>query len=179
MGRSKPFATGDDQPSRRTRIPAGSQTRENSELGNIMFGLPVEMVTMLGSSMLGGFMTIWGQSIKAKQAEQKMLLARGKFQMDAIEKARKYENEGFQWTRRIIALTAVFFIIVWPKIVPVFFDVSVFLTWTEFSRGFLFLIEQKEMLVDRKFAGVVITPMDTHLMASIIGLYFGGSLVKK
>jgi len=26
---------------------------------------------------------------------------------------------------------------------------------------------------------VVITPMDTHLMASIIGLYFGGSLVKK
>ncbi len=144
-----------------------------------MFGLPVEMITMLGSSLLGGFMTIWGQSIKAKQADQKMLLARGKFQMEAIEKARKYENEGFQWTRRIIALTAVFFIIVWPKIVPVFFDVSVFLTWTEFSRGFLFLIEQKEMLVDRKFAGVVITPMDTHLMAAIVGLYFGGSLVKK
>ena len=65
------------------------------------------------------------------------------------------------------------------KIVPVFFDVSVFLTWTEFSRGFLFLIEQKEMLVDRQFAGVVITPMDTHLMAAIVGLYFGGSLVKK
>ena len=144
-----------------------------------MFGLPVEMVTMLGSSLLGGFMTIWAQSIKAKQAEQKMLLARGKFQMEAIEKARKYDNPGFQWTRRIIALTAVFFIIVWPKIVPVFFDVSVFLTWTEFSRGFLFLIEQKEMLVDRKFAGVVITPMDTHLMAAIVGLYFGGSLVKK
>ena len=144
-----------------------------------MFGLPVEMITMLGSSMLGGFMTIWGQSIKAKQAEQKMLLARGKFQMDAIEKARQYDNKGFTWTRRIIALTAVFFIIVWPKIVPVFFDVSVFLTWTEFSRGFLFLIEQKEMLVDRACAGVVITPMDTHLMAAIVGLYFGGSLVKK
>ena len=179
MGCAKPFATGDDQPSRRTRIPAGIQTRWNSGLGDIMFGLPVEMVTMLGSSLLGGFMTIWGQSIKAKQEEQKMLLARGKFQMNAIEKARKYDNKGFTWTRRIIALTAVFFIIVWPKIVPVFFDVSVFLTWTEFSRGFLFLIEQKEMLVDRQFAGVVITPMDTHLMAAIVGLYFGGSLVKK
>ena len=120
-----------------------------------MFGLPVEMITMLGSSVLGGVMSVWGQSIKAKQDAQKMLLARGKFQME------------------------VFFIIVWPKIVPVFFDTAVFLTWTEFSRGFLFLIEQKEMLVDRKYAGVVITPMDTHLMASIIGLYFGGSLVKK
>ena len=144
-----------------------------------MFGLPVEMITMLGSSILGGVMTVWGQSIKAKQAEQKMLLARGKFQMEAIERARQYDNRGFQWTRRIIALTAVFFIIVWPKIVPVLFDVSVFLTWTELSRGFFFLIEQKEMLVDRQFAGVVITPMDTHLMSAIVGLYFGGSLVRK
>ena len=55
-------------------------------------GVPVEMITMLGSSLLGGFMSIWGQSIKAKQAEQKMLLARGKFQMDEIDKARRYEN---------------------------------------------------------------------------------------
>ena len=144
-----------------------------------MFGLPVEMITMLGSSVLGGVMTVWGQSIKAKQEEQKLLIARADAQMAHIEKARTYENKGFQWTRRIIALTAVFFIIVWPKIVPVMFDRSVFLTWTELSRGFFFLIEQKELLVDREYAGVVITPMDTHLMSAIVGLYFGGSLVKK
>ena len=142
-------------------------------------GLPVEMITMLGSSLLGGFMSIWGQSIKAKQEEQKMLLARAETQMSFIEKARTYENKGFQFTRRIIALTAVFFIIAWPKIVPVFFDTSVYLTWTEFTRGFLFLIEQKEMTLDREFFGVVITPLDTHLMSAIVGLYFGGSLVKK
>ena len=142
-------------------------------------GLPVEMITMLGSSLLGGFMAIWGQSIKAKQAEQKMLLARGKFQMEEIDKARRYDNKGFQWTRRIIALTAVFFIIAYPKLVPVFFDTSVFLTWTEFTRGFFFLIESKEIVMDKEFFGVVITPLDTHLMSAIIGLYFGGSLVKK
>ena len=133
-------------------------------------GLPVEMITMLGSSLLGGFMSIWGQSIKAKQDEQKMLLARGKFQMEEIDKARRYDNKGFQWTRRIIALTAVFFIIAYPKIVPVFFDTSVFLTWTEFSRGFLFLVEKKEIVMDKEFFGVVITPLDTHLMSAIIGL---------
>ena len=33
--------------------------------------MPFEMITMLGSSLLGGFMSIWGQSIKAKQEEQK------------------------------------------------------------------------------------------------------------
>ena len=142
-------------------------------------GLPVEMITMLGSSLLGGFMSIWGQSIKAKQDEQKLLLARADNQMKHIESARKYENKGFQWTRRIIALTAVFFIIAYPKLVPVFWDTSVFLTWTEFTRGFLFLIEKKEIVMDKEFFGVVITPLDTHLMSAIIGLYFGGSLVKK
>ena len=90
-------------------------------------GLPVEMITMLGSSVLGGFMSLWSQSIKAKQDEQKMLLARSDNQMKHISDARNYDNKGFQFTRRIIALTAVFFIIAWPKIAPVFFDTTVVL----------------------------------------------------
>ena len=142
-------------------------------------GIPVELVTILGSSILGGVMSIWGQSIKAKQENQKMLLARANFQMKAIEKARTYDNKGFQWTRRIIALVALLSIVVWPKFAPVFFDTNVILTWTEFSRGFLFLIERKELVIDKEFAGIVITPLDTHLMSAIVGLYFGGSLVKK
>ena len=160
-------------------IQVSEAVTEKNTGGNIMGGLPVEMITMLGSSLLGGMMSIWGQSIKAKQEEQKMLMERANFQMKSIESARTYENKGFQWTRRIIALTAVFFIIAWPKLVPVLFDVPVILTWTEFTNGFLFLIDKKEILLDREFLGLVITPLDTHLMSAIVGLYFGGSLVKK
>jgi len=160
-------------------IQVGQIVNEQNTGGNVMGGLPVEMITMLGSSVLGGVMSIWGQSIKAKQEEQKMLMERANFQMKSIESARTYENKGFQWTRRIIALTAVFFIIAWPKLVPVLFDVPVILTWTEFTNGFLFLVEKKEILLDREFLGLVITPLDTHLMSAIVGLYFGGSLVKK
>ena len=141
--------------------------------------MPFEMITMLGSTVLGGVMSIWSQSIKAKQAEQKMLLQRAEVQTKAFKEAREYENTGFQWTRRIIALTAVFMVIAYPKLVPVFFDIPVVLTWTEFKSGFLFLIDQKEVLMDKAFAGVIITPLDTHLMSAIVGLYFGGSLVKK
>ena len=160
-------------------IQVGEAVTEKNTGGNVMGGLPVEMITMLGSSRLGGMMSIWGQSIKAKQEEQKMLMERANFQMKSIESARTYENKGFQWTRRIIALTAVFFIIAWPKLVPVLFDVPVILTWTEFTNGFLFLIDKKEILLDREFLGLVITPLDTHLLSAIVGLYFGGSLVKK
>ena len=145
----------------------------------MLAGLPVEMLTMLGSSLLGGMMTIWGQKAKERANQQKMLLARGKFKMDEINKAREFDNKGFQWTRRIIALTAVFFIIAFPKLVPVFTDVNVVLTWTEFEPGFWFLIDKKEVVMDKVFNGVIITPLDTHLRSAIIGLYFGGSLVKK
>ena len=39
-----------------------------------MFGLPVEMITMLGSSVLGGVMTIWGQRKKQNKKHKKCYL---------------------------------------------------------------------------------------------------------
>ena len=48
--------------------------------------MPFEMITMLGSTVLGGVMSIWSQSIKAKQAEQKLLLQRADVQMKGLKK---------------------------------------------------------------------------------------------
>jgi len=143
--------------------------------------MPFEMITMLGSTVLGGVMSIWSQKIKAKQAEQKMLLQRAEVQTKAFKEAREYDNVGFQWTRRIIALTAVFAIVVLPKILPLVTpDAHVIVGYTEFKPGFLF-IEGKDIMkwVPMAHKGIVITPLDTNLVSAIIGLYFGGSLVKK
>ena len=143
--------------------------------------MPFEMITMLGSTVLGGVMSIWSQSIKAKQAEQKMLLARADVQQKGFKEAREYGNEGFQWTRRIIALTAVFAIVLLPKLMPIFQpDVSVIVGYLEFKPSFLFLPEKEIMKwITLSSTSLVITPLDTNLVAAIIGLYFGGSLVKK
>ena len=137
--------------------------------------MPFEMITMLGSTVLGGVMSIWSQSIKAKQAEQKMLIQRAEVQTEAFKEAREYENVGFQWTRRIIALTAVFAIVVLPKILPLVTpDAHVIVGYTEFKPGFLFL-EGKDVMkwVPMAHKGIVITPLDTNLVSAIIGLYFG------
>ena len=139
------------------------------------------MITMLGSTVLGGIMSIWSQNIKAKQAQQKMLLERAEVQTAAFKDAREYENTGFQWTRRIIALTAIFAIIVLPKILPLISpDAHVIVGYTEWKPGFLFF-EGKDVMqwVPMASKGIVITPLDTNLVSAIIGLYFGGSLVKK
>ena len=143
--------------------------------------MPFEMITMLGSTVLGVVMSIWTQNIKAKQAEQKMLLARAEVQTAAFKEAREYENVGFQWTRRIIALTAIFAIIVLPKVLPLVSpDAHVIVGYTEWKPGFLFF-EGKDVMnwVPMAHKGIVITPLDTNLVSAIIGLYFGGSLVKK
>ena len=143
--------------------------------------MPFEMITMLGSTVLGGVMSIWSQSIKANQGEQKMLFQRAEAQTAAFREAREYGNSGFQWTRRIIALTAIFAIVVLPKVLPLIDpQAQVIVGYTEWKPGFLFF-EGKDVMqwVPMAQRGIIITPLDTNLVSAIIGLYFGGSLVKK
>ena len=142
-------------------------------------GIPLELVTMLGSSLLGGFMTIWSQNMKSKQETFQRAIDGLAAQSKATDEARRYENKGFQLTRRIIALSAIGAVIVWPKVVPVFWpDMPVIVGWTEWKPGFLFLIEGEEQTVWQTMKGLVITPLDTHLVSAITGLYFGASMVK-
>ena len=142
-------------------------------------GVPFEIITMLGSTLLSGFMGIWSQSIKARQDEQKMLIARAGVQIQAFKNAREYGNSKFQWTRRVIALTAVFSIILLPKLVAIFYpDILVSVGYTQFKPGFFF-VPEKEVLKWISLQGLVITPLDTNLVAAITGMYFGGSLVKR
>jgi len=100
-------------------------------------------------------------------------------QSKATDMARRYENKGFQITRRIIALSAVGAIIVWPKVIAVFWpEIPVTIGYTEWSPGFLFFTEGKELVKWQALKGLVITPLDTHLLSAIVGLYFGASMVK-
>jgi len=142
-------------------------------------GIPLELITMLGSSLLGGFMTIWSQNMKAKQEAFQRAIDGLAAQSKATDEARRYENKGFQLTRRVIALSAIGAVIVWPKVVPVFWpDLPVVVGWTEWNPGFLFLTEGEEATVWKALKGLVITPLDTHLVSAITGLYFGASMVK-
>jgi hypothetical protein len=142
-------------------------------------GIPLELVTMLGSSLLGGVMTVWSQNMKSKQEAFQRAIDGLAAQSKATDEARRYENKGFQVTRRIIALSAIGAVIVWPKVVPVFWpDLPVVVGWTEWNPGFLFLTEGEETTVWQSLKGLVITPLDTHLVSAITGLYFGASMVK-
>ncbi len=142
-------------------------------------GIPLELMTMLGSGLLSGVMTLWSQSQKAKQDAFNRAIEGLSAQSKATDVARRYENKGFQVTRRIIALSAVGAIIVWPKVIAVFWpEIPVTIGYTEWNPGFLFITEGKELVKWQALKGLVITPLDTHLLSAIVGLYFGSSMVK-
>ena len=140
-----------------------------------MFGLPLELITMLFSTILGGVMSIWGQSNKNKAEQQAMLIG-------ATNTAREYgsKDKHFAWTRRIIALSAVTSIIVLPKLVAVWYpEVPVFVGYTEVQGGFLNWLFGPAEATQWKYAnGFVITPLDTHIVSAIVGLYFGAGFTK-
>ena len=141
---------------------------------------PFEIITMLGSTLISSLLSLWSQRMKAKQDEQKMLITRGEFQLKAVDAARNVENAGFQWTRRIIAFSSIFAIVILPKLVAVYYpDVDVTVGYTVFNPGFLFFTDGREVFEWITFKGLVITQLDTNLVSAIIGMYFGGSLVKK
>ena len=128
-----------------------------------MFGLPLELITMLFSTILGGVMSIWGQNNKNKAEQQAMLIG-------AVNTAREYgsKDKHFAWTRRIIALSAVWY--------P---EVPVFVGYTEIQGGFWnFLFGPDKQIVWQSAQGFVITPLDTHIVSAIVGLYFGAGFAK-
>ena len=126
-------------------------------------GFPFEIITMLGSTLLSSLLSIWSQSRKAKAEEQKLLITRGEFEMKAVQQAREVKDKGFAWTRRIIALTAIFAIVLLPKLVAVFYPmVDVTVGYTNWMPGFWFFKEGREVFEWVTFQGLVITQLDTN-----------------
>jgi hypothetical protein len=141
-------------------------------------GIPLELITMLGSSLMSALMTLWSKKMEADKQRTEMLIKVREQEAAAVDAARRFTNQGFMWTRRIVTILAVLAIVVWPKVVPVFWpEVMTIVGWTAWDPGF-WIFEGREDTKFQYLNGLVITPLDTHLMSAIVGLYFGSSMVK-
>ena len=140
--------------------------------------IPLELLSMGASAVLSGVMTIWGQSLKAKAQQQQALIERVTMQDEIFTKAREYKgSKGFEFTRRLIALSTVGAILILPKVLGLF-DIDITVGWTEVQSGFWFWSDDETKVVWHTAKGIVLTPLDTHVVSSIIGMYFGSSMVK-
>jgi hypothetical protein len=143
--------------------------------------IPMELLSMLASTVLGGVLSIMSQKAKDRAEEQKMLLQRAQLQAEQFDKVREVTDAFTKNTRRWIALMCVLAIIVLPKLAP-FIDpnMPVYVGYVEtVQQGFWLFSSDVDMTQWKPLNGLVITPLDTHVVSSIIGLYFGGSLVRR
>lgn len=139
--------------------------------------IPMELFTLLGSTLLSAALKVWGMRQQARSEEHRnMMQALGAVQEERRE-IRDSTNTHFQWTRRVIALSVVLSVIVLPKVAAVLLPgLPVTVGWTEWKGGFWPFISGQDVLTWHVARGLVITPLDTHLVSAVAGLYFGGSL---
>ncbi len=150
-------------------------------------GFPLEVITMFTSAMFSGIMSIWGMKVKAQATERAALITAANSQADIAASVRAHglKDSRFAFTRQLIALTAVFFIIAFPKI---YTPLMLFLQlpyeglaygWTEFRPPFFPWNDGEEVMTWKQVYGMAVTPLDTHLLSSITGFYFGNQIVRR
>lgn len=146
-------------------------------MSSAMNTLPTELVSLLGSSMFGSIIRLIGFSVTSRHRERLIKLYTSQKMSQSIDRARKHPSVGLQLTRRAIALIAVFAIILLPKLASLLCpDIPIFIGYNQSTDGFLFFSGHNK-LTWTQMHGLIITPLDTHLLSAIIGLYFGSALV--
>ncbi len=142
--------------------------------------IPMELLSMLASTVLGGVMSIMAQKAQAEAEREKMLMNRAKFAAVQTDKARAVSDPHTKHTRRWIALMCVFSIIVVPIVAPIFSDVNIaYQIVTEADSGWWIFGSTYETSYFEEGNTIYITNLQSHTIFSIIGLYFGGSLTRK
>ena len=133
----------------------------------------------MGSAVVSGVLSLMAANQKDKRAQMDMMLGNMRMQGDLVQEARSDSSQRSGRIRGFIAIVGLLAVVVLPKVVPIIAPwMDVWVGWTQWNPGFLF-IEGREVFTWKAMNGLVITPLDTHLVSSIIGFYLGGALTKR
>jgi uncharacterized membrane protein YfcA len=143
-----------------------------------MFGLPLEVVTMLMSTIGGAVMRMWSQSSEDKARQNEMLMQLHTQQELNVNNARAYKNPNASWIRRFLVVSfmgmAAFILLA-----PMFgMNTTVPIEVTEGFK-FLFLDFTNTITEYKTLEGIVTPEWLGHAILSVVGMYFGSSIVNR
>jgi hypothetical protein len=140
-----------------------------------MFGIPMEVVTMLGSTVGGAVMRIWSQSNADKAEQWKMALEAGRENELSRSAAREWSTPHANWTRKflVVSFMAMAMFLILAPLLGQTSQVPVIST-----EGFkiLFLDFTHEVTEYIELEGVVTPEWLSHAIMAVVGLYFGSSI---
>lgn len=119
-------------------------------------------------------------SKELREAELRALNAKA----TVTKEAREYNNKGFQYTRRFIAILTALCVMGLPLlIVPLFhymysgmYVPDITFGYNTVDKGFWPFTSDTTTTTWRTFQGIVITPWHTDMFAWVMGMYFGDRL---
>ena len=140
-----------------------------------MFGLPLEIITMLGSTIGGAVMRIWSQSNADKAEQWKMALEAGRENELSRSATREWSTPHANWTRKflVVSFMAMAMFLILAPLLGQTTQVPIIST-----EGFkiLFLDFTKEVTEYIQLEGVVTPEWLSHAIMAVVGLYFGSSI---
>ena len=143
-----------------------------------MFGIPMEVITMLGSTIGGAVMRIWSQSNADKAEQWKMALEAGRENELSRSAAREWSTPHANWTRKFLVVSFMamaMFIIAAPLLghstqVPIISTEGFKLLFLDFTR---------EVTQFVQLEGIVTPEWLSHAIMAVVGLYFGSSITSR
>ena len=144
-----------------------------------MFDLPLEAVTMMGSTVMGGVMKMWGQAQQDKAEQFKQMMARNGQIEEGVNNARAMQNPNAAWVRRFIVVTAMLGglgIVFLAPLLGQSTNVPV-----EVTSGFKFLFLDFTNTVTEyiELKGFVTPEWLPVAIMNIIGFYFGSAAMQR
>jgi len=140
-----------------------------------MFGIPMEVITMLGSTVGGAVMRIWSQANADKAEQWKMALEAGRENELSRSAAREWSTPHANWTRKflVVSFMAMAMFLILAPLLGQTTQVPIIST-----EGFklLFLDFTKEVTEYIQLEGVVTPEWLSHAIMAVVGLYFGSSI---
>jgi len=144
-----------------------------------MLGLPIEAVSMLASTVLGGLMKLWGNT-RADLAEERKFQGKTLDQMEAmVQHARAYQSPGSAYIRRFIVVMCLILgavIVIGAPLLEQTTNVPV-----EVTTGFKFLFFDFRDTVTEyvQLQGWVTPEWLPVAIMNIVGFYFGSAAMRR
>jgi hypothetical protein len=144
-----------------------------------MFGLPMEVITMLGSTLGGAVMKMWSQSNADKAEQYNRLIGNFKESEASKDSARAFQTPNANWIRRFLVISFMAmagYILLAPALFHTVTQVPIIST-----EGFklLFLDFTKEVVNYVELQGIVTPEWLSHAIMAVVGLYFGSSITSR
>lgn len=145
----------------------------------MLFGLPIEAISMIGSTILGGVMKMMGQAQQDRAEQWKQMMAQNKQAEQYVESARQYNNPNAAWIRRfivILAMTGGLGIVFLAPAMDTVTNVPI-----QVQEGFKFWLFDFTTTVTKyiQLKGFVTPEWLPAAIMNIIGFYFGSAAVQR